>query len=158
MTPDLVDEMFGGEEEEYYPGSKHKIEREPVSNVEFIADPWREDYTIKTVKGVEMKMFPIGALANALGTSVPSLRNWTRKGYIPLAPYRLPANMIVAGEKVAGRRLYTEPMIEAAVEAFEKRGLLGKPRIEWKKHPDLAIEIQEAWTHIYKNPTLTKEQ
>lgn len=150
MTPDLVDEMFGGEEE-FYPGSKRKIEREKPTNVEFIADPWRENFTIKIIGGVETPMYPIGALANALGVSVQSIRSWTSKGYIPLAPYRLPSTMVIAGEKAPGRRLYTEPMIEAAVEAFEKRGLLGAPRIEWKNHTDLSIEIQEAWTRIFQS-------
>ena len=148
--PDLVDEMFGGEEEEFYPGSKQKIEREKpgTSNVEFIPDPWREDYTTKMIHGVETKMYPIGALASALGVSVQSIRYWTRKGYLPMAPYRLPANMVVQGEKVAGRRLYTEPLIEATVELFEKYGVLGALRMEWKELTALSIEIQEAWTRI----------
>jgi len=64
--------------------------------------------------------------------------------------------MVVKGEKVAGRRLFTEPIIEATVAAFEKRGLLGKPRIEWKNHSDLSIEIQEAWTAIVNNPTTAR--
>lgn len=168
--PDVIDEIFGEpetpeefaaslrEEEptQFYPGSKRKIEREPVTNVEFIPDPWRGNFTTKMVNGVETKMFPIGALANALGVSTQSIRHWTRKGYIPLAPYRLPANMVVKGEKVSGRRLYTEPIIEATVEAFEKRGLLGRPRIEWKNHPDLPIEIQERWVEIVNNPTTAR--
>lgn len=156
--PDLVDEIFGEperKEEHFYPGSKRKIERESV-NVEFIADPWRENFTMKTVNGVETPMFPIGALANALGVSTQSIRHWTRKGYLPLAPYRLPANMVVKGEKVSGRRLYTQAIIEATVAAFEKRGLLGKPRIEWKNHSDLPIEIQELWIEIVNNPTTAR--
>lgn len=155
--PDLIDEFFPedseSEAEEYYPGSKRKRrDVEVVSNVEFIPDPWRDNFTLKPLRGVETKMYPIGALANALGVSVQSIRHWTRMGYIPSAPYRLPANMVIKGEKVSGRRLYTEPLIDAAVAAFEKRGLLGKPRIEWSKHPDLPIEITETWTRI-TNPT-----
>jgi hypothetical protein len=153
MTPDLVDEMFGGEEE-YYPGSKRKIERQPVaSNVEFVSDPWREDFTTKMVNGEEMKMYPIGALANALGVSVQTIRYWTNKGYLPMAPYRLPSNMVVRGEKVAGRRLYTEAIIEATVEVFEKHGVLGALRINWADKPDLRIEVVEAWQKILNTPT-----
>lgn len=151
MTPDLVDQMFANDgddrEEEFYPGSKRKIEREKP-NVEFIPDPWRENYTIKKIRGVDMKMYPIGALASALGVSVQSVRSWTAKGYLPMAPYRLPSTMVIAGEKAPGRRLYTEALIEAAVEAFEKHGVLGARRIEWKNYSALSIEIQEAWTRI----------
>lgn len=154
MSPDLIDEIFSDEPEEqqYYPGSKRKRREEPKPVIEFIADPWRENFTLKPLKGVETKMYPVGALANALGVSVQSIRHWTRKGYIPAAPYRLPANMVIDGKKVAGRRLYTEPLIEAVVAAFEKRGLLGKPRIEWSQHNDLSIEIAETWSRILKSP------
>lgn len=159
MIPDLVDQVFGdGPEEppadEYYPGSKRKRAEKPASsNVEFIPDPWRENFTMKTINGVETKMYPIGSLANALGVSVQSIRHWTRSGYLPQAPYRLPSNMVINGKKVSGRRLYTEPLIEAAVAAFEKRGLLGKPRIEWSKHSDLPIEIAEVWSRTVKSTT-----
>lgn len=174
MSRDLIDDFFSEGEEpgipegdmfmtdssekEYYPGSKRKRREEPISNVEFIPDPWRENYTTKMIRGVEMKMYPIGAFANALGVSVQSIRHWTRSGYLPSAPYRLPANMVIKGEKVSGRRLYTEPLIEAVVAAFEKRGLLGKPRIEWSKHRDLPIEIAETWSQLTKNPTITNSR
>lgn len=156
--PDLVDQVFGdGSEEppadEFYPGSRRKLTAKPSSNVEFIPDPWRENYTTKLLNGVETKMYPIGALASALGVSVQSIRYWTQIGYIPPAPYRLPSNMILNGAKVAGRRLYTEPLIEAVVAAFEKRGLLGKSRIEWTKNSDLPIEIRETWSHIFNQST-----
>jgi hypothetical protein len=151
---DLVDQIFGGEEEspdDYYPGSKRKKSAAPAKpSVEFIPDPWRERFSIKQINGVDTKMYAIGAIADAMGVSTSTIRHWTRKGYLPLAPYRLPSNMIVKGEKVAGRRLYTEPLIDAAVAAFEKRGLLGKPRIEWSLHSDLPIEIREEWTRIVK--------
>lgn len=149
--PDAIDEIFGDkrEEPEYYPGSRRKIDREPVTNVEFIPDPWRENFTVKRIGGTEMKMYPIGALANALGVSVQTIRYWTQHGHIPDAPYRLPSNMVIGGQKAKGRRLYTEPMIDAAVKAFEERGLLGALRIEWNNHLDLVSEVQSAWTRIY---------
>jgi hypothetical protein len=161
VSRDLIDDFFPDGEEpdppstvEFYPGSRRKLDqRDEVPAVEFIADPWRENYTTKLIKGTDMKMYPIGALANALGTSVQSIRHWTRSGYIPAAPYRLPSNMVIKGEKVSGRRLYTEPLIDAAIAAFEERGLLGKPRIEWSKHRDLSIEIKETWSRLVKNPT-----
>lgn len=159
--PDLVDEFFSDPDsdpihmdvpkpepdDEYYPGSKRKKAEKPAA-VEFIPDPWRENFTIKVINGAETPMYPIGAFATALGVSVQSIRHWTRMGWIPTAPYRLPSNMVVKGEKVSGRRLYTEAMIESVMEAFEKRGLLGKPRIEWSKHTDLSIEIKETWSRL----------
>ena len=158
MTPaDLIDQFFPeeGEEgkkepdEDLYPGSRRPLPKAKFVPVrEFISDPWKDNYTIKTIGGVETKMYAIGALATALGVSVPSIRYWTRAGYLPLAPYRLPSNMIVSGKKVSGRRLYTEPLIEAVIDAFAKRDLLGKPRIEWSQHKDLPIEIREAWSRI----------
>ena len=156
--PDLVDEMFGDTpegEEEYYPGSKRKIEREKPTDVEFIADPWQENYTMKKIGGIYIPMYPIGALADALGVSVQTVRYWTSKGHIPDAPFRLPSNMIIGGQKTKGRRLYTEEMIQAAVQAFEERGLLGVARIEWKTQLDLVSEIQRAWTRAYNKTTAT---
>ena len=161
MIPDLVDQVFGsGSEEpptdEFYPGSRRKLAVKP-SSPEFIADPWRENFSTKMIHGVEMQMYTIGALANALGVSVQTIRHWTRMGYIPKAPYRLPANMMINGNKVAGRRLYTAPLIEAVVASFEKRGLLGSTQVRWAtKYPDLSIEIREAWTRIYNQSTTSR--
>jgi hypothetical protein len=45
-------------------------------------------------------------------------------------------------------------VVEATVEEFTKRGLIGKKRIEWKHHDDLPIALVERWraatgtTHI----------
>lgn len=164
MSSDFIDQMFSDgqapedEEQEYYPGSRRKRNASPDSGVEFIPDPWREKYNIKVIKGVETKMYPVGALANALGVSVQSIRHWTNKGYIPAAPFRLPSNMVVKGQKVSGRRLYTEALIDAAVEAFERRGLLGKPRITWSKHRDLSIEIKESWSRILNEQPTTGQE
>lgn len=160
MSPDLVDQFFGdGPEEppadEYYPGSRRKMAVKPTSSVES-ADPWRDNFTVKSIGGVEMQMYPIGALADALEVSVQTIRYWTNRGHIPKAPYRMPTNMLIEGRKVAGRRLYTAPLIEAVVVAFQKRGLLGT-RVEWAKNPDLSIEIREAWSRIFAQTTTRKE-
>jgi len=161
MIPDLVDQVFGsGPEEpptdEFYPGSRRKLTGKPTPP-EFTPDPWRDNFSTKVIHGVEMQMYPVGALANALGVSAQTIRYWTRMGFFPKAPYRLPANMILNGEKVSGRRLYTAPLIEAAVAAFEKRGLLGATQVRWAtKYPDLSIEIREAWSHIFNQTTTNR--
>jgi hypothetical protein len=148
-VPDLFDEVFGEEkvEEPFYPGSKRK-RREPTQAVEFVPNPWRDNYTVKTINGEEMKMYTIGSLAEALGVSIPTLRNWARSGYIPDAPYRLPSNMKVKGDSVAGRRLYTEELIDAVVAVFQAHGLLGKKRIIWDDYSTVPQEIAAAWQHI----------
>jgi hypothetical protein len=147
--PDLFDEVFNEEprtEVEFYPGSKRKRREQPV--VEFVANPWRENFTVKIIGGEEKRMYTIGSLAEALGVSIPTLRNWAKAGYIPEAPYRLPSNMKIQGENVAGRRLYTEELIDAAVKIFEAHGLLGKKRIIWDDYETVPQEIQREWQRI----------
>lgn len=156
MPSDLVDRLFGEEpvppHQENYPGSRHK--RRDVPDVEFISEPWRDEmFYIKVIGGQEVKMFTVGALASALGVSVQTIRGWSKKGYIPEAPLRLPSNMIVGGEKTAGRRLYTEELIDAAVKIFQEHGLLGKQRILWSKHEEVPIELHESWSQIHRDWT-----
>jgi hypothetical protein len=143
---DLVDQIF---DDEYYPGSKKK-KAAPVT-LEFVSDPWRDNYVLKNMDGEEVRMYTIGSLADALGVSVPTVRAWTKNGYIPQAPFRLPSNMLVQGEKVAGRRLYTEALIDSLIHIFEKHNLLGQHRIVWKNHPEVPIEIFETWSRLTDN-------
>ena len=133
---------------EFYPGSKKTRREAQKPTVEFIPDPWREKFTVKTVRGQQVRLYTVSAIADALGVSVPTIRFWIKSGYIPQAPYRLPSTMIVAGQKAPGRRLYTEEVIDAAVAIFEKHGILGSRRIVWEEHADVPIEIIEAWTRI----------
>lgn len=153
---DYIDELFGDEQpkapaenEDFYPGSRHK-RREKKADVEFIPDEWHETYVLKMVRGVETQLFPVGALATALGVSVPSVRRWSAQGRIPMAPYRLESTMIINGKKVAGRRYYTREMIDAVVEVFAAQGVLGSKRIEWDEYPDIPIEIHDKWQILAK--------
>lgn len=134
------------EEDLFYPGSKRK-RSEPLS-YDFIPDPWQDKFFLKTIRGEEVKVYAVGALAKALGVSPPAIRAWIRKGYIPQAPYRLPPNMKVRGEQAPGRRLYTAEYIEAAVHVFERNGVLGQTRIMWAQHPNISVEVLEAWQKI----------
>ena len=151
--PDLIDNIFDSEsEDDYFPGSKRLRRPEPEPEDDIEGEAWRENYTVKMVGGVERRFYAIGALADALDVSVQTVRLWISKGYIPQAPYRLPTS-VIHGQKYQGRRLYTEPMIDAAVKAFAKRGLLDTSRVEWKKYPDLPIELHEKWTAIHREET-----
>lgn len=145
MTTD-IEEFFS---QETYPGSK-RLRRPAPEPVESLDMPWQEDkFTMKNIPGVgEVKVYSIGAFATALGVSVRTIREWTIRGAIPDAPYRLPSNMLVKGERKPGRRLYPAPFIEACVKVMAVRGLLGQRRIDWNNHYEVTQEIVREWKSI----------
>lgn len=156
---DLIESLFSdGEAPDdpigpNYPGSRHPRRTDFVRRArrgERGSDDWREDYTLRRIGGVERKMYTIGAVCTATGRPLITIRKWMRTGRIPFAPYRLPDR---GSQK--GPRLYSEPMIDALVDALCKRGLMDKARIEWTEHPDFVIEVGEAWTRIYQQETGT---
>jgi hypothetical protein len=111
---------------------------------------WDENPVIKLVKGVETELFTVGALALALDKKIVTIRLWEKKGYIPLAPFRLRSKNL-NGKKVLGNRVYTRSLIEIAIEEFTKRGLLGSARVEWNQHEDLTEAIVSRWKIEVKN-------
>ena len=147
--PDLIDEMFSPEEE-FYPGSRRKRRERPTEAPVVSDDLWREDFTTKTVGGQELRLYTIGAFAEALGVSVVTIRRWTKRGHIPQAPYRLPSTMKVQGETVAGRRLYTAEVIDATVAIFRKHGVDPSQRVQFDQHPGLSMDIIDAWSAVLK--------
>ena len=98
-------------------------------------------------------MYTLGALADALGRPIVTLRLWMKEGHLPPSPYRLPTTTDKNGQKRPGRRLYTKSMIEATVEIFSRAGLLYKNRVDWKLHRHLTREIDEAWDKLRANQT-----
>ena len=105
---------------------------------------WDESPIVKVFRGVETELFPISALAQALEKSVVTIRSWEKRGYIPMAPYRLRSKTL-QGQKVSGNRVYTRELVEIAIEEFSKRGLLGVARVEWSSHQDLTESIVARW-------------
>lgn len=105
---------------------------------------WDENPIIKLIKGVETELFTVGALALALDKKIVTIRLWEKKGYIPLAPYRLRSKNL-NGKKVLGNRVYTRELIEIAIEEFGKRNLLNAPRVEWNQHSDLTDALVLRW-------------
>lgn len=105
---------------------------------------WDETPIIKTLKGEQVEVFTIGALAQALEKQIVTIRLWEKKGYIPIAPYRLRSKSL-NGKKVNGNRVYTRALIEIAIEEFQKRGLLGTARVEWKHHANLTEVLVQRW-------------
>ena len=138
---------------EYIPGSKKK-RREPDPKVSRRkvgeSNGWDESPILKSLGGKEVEVFTIGALAQALEKTIVTIRLWERKGYIPRAPYRLRAKTL-KGQKTGGNRVYTRSLIEATVDEFAKRGLLGSARVEWSQHNDLTDALVERWTEITKS-------
>lgn len=105
---------------------------------------WDEHPIIKTLKGVETEVFTVSALALALDKKIVTIRLWEKKGYIPIAPYRLRSKSL-NGKKVNGNRVYTRELIEIAIEEFSKRNLLGAARVEWSKLEDLTEALVDRW-------------
>ena len=141
-----IEDMFS---QETYPGSK-RLRRAAPEVIEPVIHEWQDSkFTHHTLPGVgRVRVYSIGALATALGVSVRTIREWTIRGAIPDAPYRLPSNMLVKGERKAGRRLYPAPYIEAAVEVMSRNGLLGRGPVEWDDHPEVTQEIVREWKRI----------
>jgi hypothetical protein len=156
MTDDYIENSFA-DLDVYYPGSKRKRREPAKSEVEPNLDWDAKPYKKTLPNGKDVDMFTIGAIANALGRPLITVRAWIKEGYLPASPYRLPTKKNVKGEDHLGRRLYTRPMIEAAVELFGKHGLLNVKRIEWSNHQQLSADIAEAWNNIRAQETKTTE-
>ena len=153
MSEDQIDKMFSGLGD-YYPGSKQKRKSiaHPVKKKEE-KEVWQDNPQVKKLpNGKEVQLYSAGALCLALGRPLVTVRLWERKGYIPRAPYRL-KSIIVDGKKKPGWRMYSHDMILSAINSFQSRGLLEKPRIDWDRHTDLSIELLENWTKIHKTET-----
>ena len=153
MAPDIDDdlvELFPGIDN-FYPGSKRKRREDVISKSRSKPQSegaWQDRSVMRDMHGVQMPMYTIGALAQAVNKSEKSVRLWISRGYIPKAPYRLPPVIGRDGVRRMGRRLYSKEMIESAVEAFRSRGLLDSPRIEWSRHRDIGPALAESWSQI----------
>lgn len=138
---------------EFIPGSRHKRVTNPsIAAKKVESNGWDANPIMKTLGGKETEVFTIGALAVALDKQIVTVRLWERKGYIPLAPYRLRAKTL-NGKKTGGNRVYTRALIESAVEEFDRRGLVGRSRIEWGQHEDLTETLVRRWKEITQQET-----
>lgn len=108
------------------------------------AEAWDLNPIVKIFQGKEVELFTISSLALALEKEIVTIRLWERKGFIPIAPYRLRSKNL-NGKKVNGNRVYTRQIIEITIEEFAKRGLLGSARVEWSQHHDLTESLVERW-------------
>lgn len=148
MTEDFIDQTLSMLDD-YYPGSKRKRKEKPVVKEVEVPAGWDARPYKKTMpNGKDIQMFTLGALAQALGRPIITLRVWMKEGYLPMPPYRLPDTIGKDGVARNGRRLYSRPMIEAAVDIFRSNGIYGLARVEWSLYQHVAEELAEAWNKI----------
>lgn len=140
-----IDEAFA-DLDDFYPGSRRRRREAAAAAAE--ERRWDARPIVKMHKGEPTEFFLLGALAQALGKSPVTIRLWERRAHIPKSPYRLPDATTASGKRIAGKRVFTRGLIDAAVEEFASRGLLGAARVEWKHHRDLTIALVERWTAI----------
>jgi len=130
---DEIDKMFS-DLDSYYPGSKRK-RREPKAPEVEVDDTWESKSYKKTLpNGKDMEFYTIGALAQALGRPVITIRQWIKTGYLPPSPYRLPTKKNVNGDA----------------------GVLHVKRIQWPNQ-QLTNAIAEAWKNIQVEDSKTTE-
>ena len=149
---DEIDRLFE-ELDNYYPGSKRKRKEKVIKEADPEAAWDTKPIKKKLPNGNEVELFTIGAMANALGRPVITIRTWIKEGYLPASPYRLPAKKNKNGEDHQGRRLYSRAMVERTVSLFHSAGLLHTKRVEWSLHRQLSNEIAEAWNQIRADET-----
>ena len=83
---------------------------------------WDRKPLVRAVNGRNHEFFMIGALAEALGKSPPTVRGWIRKGILPKARYRLPAKPGTLGD--TGKRLWTRAEIEGILKIAQEEGIV----------------------------------
>ena len=149
---DEIDRLFE-DLDTYYPGSKRKRKEKVIKEADPEAAWDTKPIKKKLPNGNEVELFTIGAMANALGRPVITIRTWIKEGYLPASPYRLPAKKNKNGEDHQGRRLYSRAMVERTVSLFHSAGLLHTKRVEWSLHRQLSNEIAEAWNQIRADET-----
>jgi hypothetical protein len=141
MTDDFIDQTFG---DLFYPNSKRKRREPEVKEVK--DSSWdKHPRSTSLPNGKEIDLFTIGALSQALGRPVVTLKLWMNEGHLPTSPYRLPTKTDKLGRDRQGRRLYSRSMIESAIRIFTKFGVLHVKRIDWEKYRKVTDEIAEAW-------------
>lgn len=156
--PDVIDNMFGGEEDEpeilvNYPGSTRKRVRWqegspdvkvrvlPMSDPIFNKANWGKPTAIEVVPDHVFMFYRPNVFAKILGKSGPTLKFWEQKGFVPKPPFRFRFENTV-------RNYYNEDVILAFLRLLNERGLLYESRIDWARHPELPDEIRKEWERI----------
>jgi DNA-binding transcriptional MerR regulator len=112
------------------------LEHPPVLDKEDRVHPYEREVLYPTGRTRKENMYTIGVLAQAVHLTVVTLSHHERKGYLPRTPFR--------GSSVR-RRLYTKPMIDVVLKAFESRAGGIRGRKAWK---EFYAEVLTGWTKI----------
>ena len=112
--------------EQPYPGRRKPMNRD-IKPVPVDSDVW-DSHPIKyLVEGEEREFFFIGALAQALGYSVQSIRAWEASGLLPNTPYRPPRTKgkpQAGGRSHKGKRLWTRDQINGILTLAKKHRVI----------------------------------
>lgn len=116
-----------------YPGKRPPINRpdspkHKLTSAE-AAERWDANPQRFMLKGQEVELFKVGALAKALDRRPVTIRAWETEGLIPQANFRTPTpkGEQVPGKQVKGRRLYLRSQIEFLILAV-KQYHMGDPK------------------------------
>lgn len=148
--PDALDAVIfpGGA-----PSRRARAERgeAPPETAATVSEPrWDDHPQQKYLRGEEVEVFPVSALAEAVGVSPKAIYKWERLRIMPPARYRTqaPAEGPIPGKAPAGRRLYTRAQIEAVIEAAKESGVTmpRRPgqRPNWKLFTTLVVRSWKA--------------
>lgn len=116
-----------------WPGNR-KPKNRPSSNAPFAEDRFNGAKPRKfLINGVEVQMFTVGGLAQALGKKATTIRAWEHRGWIPKAQYRTPKprGPQIPEKTSRGRRLYTLEQVEFLLEAAERFNIDDKNNNDW---------------------------
>lgn len=119
-------EEMADEPTEYFPGSVRPIIRH-INRV--VPGPERKDPEewdakprVLKVGGVDMELFTIGHLGQALGGRKPvTIRKWERTGIIPKPTFHKPSD-----DPRGKRRFYSRAQIEGLVQIAAEEGVLDR--------------------------------
>lgn len=121
-----IEEAFAG----LYPGTTERISAKPPTQQApqpSNEDDWTKRGKLYSIGGIETMLYPVGALADALGFQPSTIRKWEAKGWLPRAPVRGPK------QGMGRRRLYRRQEIETIVRIAEDEGLLENPLLQMSK-------------------------
>ena len=147
--PDALDAVIfpGGA-----PSRRARVERgAPPPETPAVPEPSWDDYPQhKYLRGEQVEMFPVGALAAAIGVTPKAIYKWERLRIMPPSRFRTqaPKASPIPEKTPAGRRLYTRAQIEAVIEAAREANVTMPRRPgthpDWKLFTSLVVRSWKA--------------
>lgn len=92
-----------------------------------------------------LRLYFVGALAEALGKRPVTIRSWITKGYLPDAGMRTAETAVKLSS--AGRRLWTREQIEIIVAIAQSEGIIGagRRRVQRMEDTSFAARVRNEW-------------